>query len=90
MDGDLLFVKVFPAVARADQAPGEAEVEIYVDPAGGFVEVEQQGPYEMIAPGQSSRWTCHWLLARLEPGAVRIAGNAALLAQARALAAQVR
>jgi len=89
IDGDLLFVKVFPPVPREKQAPGEAEVEIYVDPAGGFVEVEQQGPYGSIEPGQAARWQCHWLLAKLEPNARRAAGDVALLAQARALARRV-
>lgn len=89
VDGDLLFVKVFPPVAREKQAPGEAEVEIYVDPAGGFVEVEQQGPYGAIEPGHTARWQCHWLLAKLEPDARRVVGDGRLLAQARALARRV-
>lgn len=85
VDGDVLFVKVFPPVPRDRQAPGEAEVELYVDPRGAFVEIEQQGPYETIAPGGSMAWRCHWLLARLAPEARRAPGNEALLRQARAL-----
>ena len=34
VDGDLLFLKVFPDVPRDAQAPGEAEIEIYVDQGG--------------------------------------------------------
>ena len=90
VDGELLFVKVFPPVAREKQAPGEAEVELYVDPAGAFVEVEQQGPYEVLEPGQSATWQCHWLLAKLDPEARRAAGDGKLLAQARGLAQSVR
>lgn len=89
VDGDLLFVKVFPPVPREKHAPGEAEVEIYVDPAGGFVEVEQQGPYVTLEPGQSASWRCHWLLASLAPGARRTPGDVALLARARALARSI-
>jgi hypothetical protein len=89
VDGDLLFVKVFPPVPRDKQAPGEAEIEIYVDPSGVFVEVEQQGPYVTLAPGEALSWRCHWLLAKLELGARRIPGDARLLAQARALARSV-
>jgi hypothetical protein len=89
VDGDLLFVKVFPPVPRDEQAPGEAEVEIYVDPAGGFVEVEQQGPYVRLEPGHAARWRCHWLLAPVEPGARRLAGDVRLLAQARSLAGRI-
>lgn len=85
VDGDLLLVKVFPPIAREQQAPGEAEVELYVDPHGAFVEVEQQGPYEAIAPGGSATWRCHWLLENLAPGARRGSGDPELLRQARAL-----
>lgn len=90
VDGELLFVKVFPEVSRERQAPGEGEVEIYVDPDGEFVEVEQQGPYEEVAPGGELRWSCRWILERLEPGQPARPGDPALVARARALAARVR
>lgn len=59
---NLALVKSFPRVSNEQAAPDESEVEIYVDGAGQFVEVEQQGPYEEIAPGAHSSWTVHWLL----------------------------
>jgi len=90
VDGDLLFVKVFPPVPAERQAPGEAEVEIYVDASGAFVEVEQQGPYEEVAPGASLGWQCYWLLERLEPGLVVQPEQTWLVDRARALAARVR
>jgi hypothetical protein len=90
VDGDLLFVKVFPEVAPERQAPGEGEVEIYVDPAGEFVEVEQQGPYEEVAPGGELHWSCRWALERLEPGQPQHLGDRGLVARARALADRLR
>jgi hypothetical protein len=90
VDGDLLLVKVFPPVVAERQAPGEAEVEIYVDPGGAFVEVEQQGPYEEVAPGASLAWQCYWLLERLEPGLVVQPEQPWLIERARSLAARVR
>jgi hypothetical protein len=90
VDGDLLFVKVFPDVARERQAPGEGDVEIYVDPAGEFVEVEQQGPYEEVAPGGELHWSCRWALERLAPGQPRRPGDRGLVARARALAGRLR
>jgi uncharacterized protein DUF4380 len=90
VSGELLFVKVFPPVAAEQQAPGEGEVEIYVDPSGEFVEVEQQGPYEEVLPGAALSWKCHWLLEKLEPGKLVQPGEAWLLERARALAARVR
>jgi hypothetical protein len=59
---DLVLVKTFPSVAPGRQAPGEAEIEIYVDGGGVFVEVEQQGTYDAIPPGKSSHWSVRWLL----------------------------
>jgi hypothetical protein len=90
VDGDLLFVKVFPDVPRAAQAPGESDVVIYVQGNGGFVEVEQQGAYEEIAPGASSSWTVHWVLRRLPRDVEPAPGNPKLVALARELAASVR
>jgi hypothetical protein len=90
VDGDLLFVKVFPEVSRERQAPGEGEVEIYVDPAGEFVEVEQQGPYEEIAPGGELRWACRWALERLEPAQLAGSRERTLVARARAIAERLR
>lgn len=89
-DGRLLFVKVFPDVPRKAQAPGEAEIELYVDGAGRFVEVEQQGPYIELAPGQSSTWTLYWLIRKLPESVTPAAGNTELVRRARALAASVR
>jgi hypothetical protein len=83
--GDLLFLKVFPEVARDDQAPGESDVELYVDPARRFVEVEQQGPYVALAPGASSTWPVLWLVRRVPPHVLVEARSAALLQFARRL-----
>ncbi|MET0410035.1 MAG: hypothetical protein ABW217_02005, partial [Polyangiaceae bacterium] len=77
-------------VSAERQAPGESEIEIYVDPGGAFVEVEQQGPYEELAPGGSLDWHCHWLLERLESGANVQPEQTWLVERARALAASVR
>lgn len=84
-DGDLLFVKVFADVARASQAPKEAEIEIYVDGAGRFVEVEQQGPYAELAPNGSFRWPVRWLLRKLPADLAAVPGNMKLVEYVRAL-----
>jgi hypothetical protein len=83
VDGDLLFVQRFDDVPRAKMAPGEAEIEIYVDGSGGFVEVEAQGPYESIAPGAETSWTQSWSLQRLPEGILAEAGSTELVAVAR-------
>jgi len=86
-DGDALLLKTFPPVPRAAHAPGEAQIEIYASPAHKYVEVEVQGAYETIAPGQALNWRIVWLLRRL-PASVPVAvGSAPLLAHVRALVA---
>lgn len=89
VDRELLFVKVFPDVPRGGAAPGEAEIEIYVDGAAKFVEVEQQGAYVEIPPGGSSSWRVVWLLERV-PKDLVAPGNTELVERARKLAGSVR
>src|SRR5207302_8793432 len=62
LDGDALFVKVFEAVPRGAQAPGEAQIEIYANPAHTYVEVEQQGAYAAIAAGALLVWRVDWIV----------------------------
>jgi len=85
VEQDLLFVKDWDDVPREKQAPGEGEVELYEDKTGRFVEIEEQGPYEELAPGASLVWTVAWLLERLAPGVAVEPGNPALVEAARRL-----
>ena len=81
-DGTLL-VKMFEVAPRAEQAPGEAQIEIYASPAHTYVEVEVQGAYRTIAPGAVLAWRVVWLVRKLPAGMVPAAGSAALLAFVR-------
>jgi hypothetical protein len=88
--GGTLLVKTFDVVARAEQAPGEAQIEIYASPAHTYVEVEVQGAYRTIAPGGSLAWRVVWLARRLPADITPAAGSAALLAMVRGLVAADR
>jgi hypothetical protein len=67
--GDLLLVKTFPDIAAGTAATGEAEIEIYSAPL--YVEVEQQGAVQTLAPGASLNWQVHWYARKLTaPAAV--------------------
>jgi hypothetical protein len=90
VEGDLVFVKVFPDVPREAQAPGEGEIEIYVHESGRFVEVEQQGAYVELAPGESSTWTVRWLVRRLPEGIGTEPRNRKLVDYVRCLVASLR
>jgi hypothetical protein len=90
LDGDLLFVKTFPDIPKSAQAPKEAEIELYADGAGQFVEVEQQGAYASIPPGGSSTWVVHWAVRRVPPNIRRAPFDAGLATFARTIAAEIR
>lgn len=73
----LVFVKSFTDVPKAQQAPGEAEVEMYLDPA--YEEVETQGAYVAVASQATLSWSVKWYL-RPVPGAVSVAvGSSSLV-----------
>jgi hypothetical protein len=90
VEKDLLFVKAWDGVPREKQAPGEGEIELYVDKTGLFVEIEEQGPYEELAPGSSLVWAVAWLLERLAPNVAVEPGSTALVEAARRLVRRVR
>jgi hypothetical protein len=56
-----LVIKSFEDISSAQFAEGEAEIEVYADPSGDYMEVEQQGAFEEIAPGARLTWTVVWL-----------------------------
>lgn len=65
----LLLIKEFQPVDSMDVAPGEAEVEIYGhgDAENPYIEMEQQGAYQTIAPMAQVNWLVTWHLHRLSP-----------------------
>lgn len=87
VDGDLLLVKAFADTTPAQAAPGEGEIEIYANAAHTYVEVENQGAFVTLKPGETSTWTVRWMLRKLDlkatPGKP---GNAGLLDLVRGLA----
>jgi hypothetical protein len=64
-DDGLLFVKTFESILPEAQAAGESMVEIFVSGSVPYVELEEQGAYERLEPGQSLSWRVVWRLARL-------------------------
>jgi len=85
--GDALFVKRFAPVPRARQAPGEAQIEIYATPAHTYVEIEAQGSYDEIPPGETLTWEVTWLARRLPAGVTAAVGDPALADFVRTLVA---
>ncbi len=85
VDGDVLFLKVFDDVAADAQAPGEGEVEIFASPDGAYVEVENQGAYATIPPGESGVYRVRWLVRPLPSGVSAEAGSSDLADFVRSL-----
>ncbi len=81
VDEDLLFLKTFEDQTDEKRAPGEAEIEIYA--VKEYVEVEQQGAYESIAPGETKTWTVKWRLLKLPKDINASLGNEALVSLVR-------
>ena len=60
----LMFIKAFGDIDATQAAPGEAEIQIYVNTGKTYVEIEEQGPYTTLAPGASLDWTVRWYLLK--------------------------
>jgi hypothetical protein len=59
-----LFIKRFGDLQAGDQAPQEAEIQLYVSPRG-YMELEAQGAYQTIAPGRRLDFSTEWQLVTL-------------------------
>ncbi|HEU5072893.1 MAG TPA: hypothetical protein VFU02_01945 [Polyangiaceae bacterium] len=68
----VLFLKQFEEHPASTSAPGEAQIELYVKPQR-YVEIEQQGPYRELGPGEELTYRVRWYIRSLEPGAPRTA-----------------
>jgi hypothetical protein len=79
VEGGYLLVKSFADITPSQAAPGEAEIELYVNPDHSYVELEQQGAYTSITPGESVTWRVTWF-ARQLPGSIATLVDADLVA----------
>jgi hypothetical protein len=81
-DKGLLFVKEFPDLKPSEPAPAEAEIQIYTNQGKTFVEIEEQGAYTTLQPGEELDWTVRWYL---EPTDLPAEPSKALLKQVRSM-----
>ena len=66
----LLLVKKFQDLKKEEPAPGEAEVQVYVNRGKTYIELESQGAYTTLAPGEHLDWTVNWYLVPAEGEAI--------------------
>lgn len=58
----LVLVKSFEDIDGTQPAPKEAEIQVYVNAGKTFIELEAQGPYTSLKPGEALKWTVCWYL----------------------------
>lgn len=61
-DKGLMFVKKFQDLNPSQPAPAEAEIQIYANPGKTYVEIEEQGAYTKLEPGDELSWSVTWYL----------------------------
>jgi len=62
----LLLLKTFDNLQPADPAPGEAEIQVYVNRGKTYIELESQGAYTTLQPKEELNWTVRWYLVSVE------------------------
>jgi hypothetical protein len=91
VNGQAILIKTFPDISPEDFAPHESEVELYASPVKlnrSYVEMEIQGPYETLAPGDSLNWSVKWYLRRLPDSIKPKAINTSLVSYVKNLIRQ--
>ena len=63
----LALTKRFADLTPQQPAPDEAEIQIYVDQGGRVVEIESQGAYTELQPGEAVEWSVTWHLTPVSP-----------------------
>ena len=62
----LLLLKTFDDLksqtSQLTPAPGEAEIQVYVNRGKTFIELEAQGAYTTLKPHEALSWTVRWYL----------------------------
>lgn len=61
------FFKLFQDSTPEQQAPGEGEVEIFANEDGRYVEIEVQGAYQTLTPGEKRSFCVTWAVREVPP-----------------------
>ncbi len=64
-----LIIKKFDDLTLSQPAPDEAEIQIYVNAGKSYIELESQGEYKTLAPGEELTWVVDWFLIPLKEDA---------------------
>ena len=61
----ILFLRVFPDLTPVQAAPRQGEVEMYFNVERDYIELENQGAYVTLAPGQCLDYRVQWRFSTL-------------------------
>jgi hypothetical protein len=75
----VVFIKKFPVVKHGLTAPGEKNIELYVNKENTYIELENQGAYQKLLPGDYLLYEVKWYARRLPAGLKVDKGNRALV-----------
>lgn len=78
----LLLVKRFADLEASQPAPGEAEIQVYLNRGKTYIELESQGAYTTLQPKEELSWTVRWYLVPCDAAAEP---SEALLKKAKSL-----
>jgi hypothetical protein len=77
--GPLVLIRAFPYVPVGSAGTGDGAVEIFMQVAGTYEEIEIHNGLLTLAAGASAPWPVQWYLRRLPIGTAVTAGNQALV-----------
>ncbi len=63
----VIFLRIFPDLVPEQMAPRQAELELFFGIERDYIELENQGAYEPIAPGASRTYEVEWRFAQVDP-----------------------
>jgi hypothetical protein len=70
VNNGMLFIKKFPIIKPDQAAPGEKNVEMYVNKEKSYIELENQGVYEKLLPNNSLIYQVKWYARKLPNGII--------------------
>lgn len=81
----IIFIKQFPTVKTTEFAPGEVNVEVYVNKEKTYMEIENQGPFTELQHGQTLTFDVKWYVRQIPANIKADVGSQALVNYVRSV-----
>lgn len=86
----LLFIKQFPDIQPENYSPQQGEVEIYINKEKSYTELENQGAYRLLQPGETIQYIVNWYLVPISETVKIEVGSQELASFARKQMIQIK